>query len=57
MAIIQIIESSKRNLIIFLVSYCLLLSLITYGIYSITKVEKKPLNDNVNNPIDEEKEE
>ena len=57
MAIIQIIESSKRNLIIFLVSYCLLLSLITYGIYSITKVEKKPLIDNVNNPIDEEKEE
>ncbi|MBP5301292.1 MAG: hypothetical protein J6Y70_00100 [Bacilli bacterium] len=57
MSIFQIIKSSKRNLIVFLVSYCLILSLITYGIYSITKVKKKPLIDNVNNPIDEEKEE
>ena len=57
MSIILIIKNSQRNLIVFLVSYCLLLSLITYGIYSITKVKKKPLIDNVNNPIDEEKEE
>ncbi|MBP5301443.1 MAG: hypothetical protein J6Y70_00955 [Bacilli bacterium] len=57
MSIFQIIKNSQRNFIIFIVSYCLLLSLITYGIYSITKVKKKPSIDNVNNPIDEEKEE
>ena len=51
------IEESKKNLIIFIVSCVLLLSLIVGGIYWIAKSKKAPSSDTVNNPINEESEE